>query len=107
MKKKIIKRRSFKVGMTAYFNSWYEDTKKPQELLSGEIVNVTEKFCTVNVGGTKMKKSKNNVYFSEDDLQMKILQEANELLIQKYGMDIFKLIKIYDTMSEKHPEKFV
>jgi len=107
MKKKLIKRRSFKTGMIAHFNQWNEDSEKPQQLLVGEIIKVTEKFCTIDVNGKKMRKAKKNVYLSEDDIKLKILQDANDALVQKFGISILKLVDFYDTMSEKYPEKFV
>jgi len=73
MKKKLIKRRIYKVGSPAFFNSWYDDGRD-QEIIGGEITKVSTKFCTINVNGKEMRKAKHNIYFSEDDLKLKILQ---------------------------------
>ena len=107
MKNKIIKRTSFELGMTVYFNQWNEDPEKSQQVLVGEIIKITEKFCTIDVNGKNMRKAKKNVYFSEDELKLKILRDANDTLLQKFGFGVLKLVDFYDTMSEKYPEKFV
>ncbi len=103
MKKKIIKRRSYKdkIGEMVYFTDYESGVK------SGKLVKVTPKFCNIEVNGKTQRKAKQNVYFSADDLQLKVIQESNEFLIEKFGINIFKMMDMLNDMSNKYPENFV
>lgn len=105
MKKKLIPRRKYEVGKTAWFVHWKND--RPSDIKSGVITKVTNKFCNIDIGGTIFRKAKENIYFDKEDLYFKFLKETDKYVVEKFGITINQLCDIRNELLEKYPEKFI
>jgi len=92
----------YEIGKTFYFHS------DDGSFISGEVTRTTNLFCYLkcNNGNEKLK-AKRLLYETADEVKLKILQHANDCVIENYKMNLIELGSLFQEMIKKYPEKFI